>query len=140
MECLGPLKSHSRAARRSAFCGGSAGFFLLLLVFFLFQLFGPNPRIVVSKQTTFITEPLGPDGLPDYEQYVLNLLRDGVTPENNAVALLWQALFPADVDAKFHAAVAAELGLDEVPLESEALESYHSETMRTANCRVLESS
>jgi hypothetical protein len=106
------------------------GLFFLLLVFFFFQLFGPNPRIVVSKQTTFITEPLGPDGLPDYEQHVLNRLRDGVTPENNAVALLWQALFPADVDPKFHAAVAAELGLDDVPLESEALASYYSETMR----------
>src|SRR5688572_29268520 len=103
-----------------------AGFFFLLVVLLFYQLFGPNPRIVVSKQTTFITEPLGPDGLPDYEQYVLNRLRDGVTPENNAVTLMWQALFPADVDPKFHAAVAAELGLDEVPLESEALTSYYS--------------
>ncbi len=106
-----------------------AGLFLLLVVFFVYQLFGPNPRIIVSKQTTFITEPLGPDGLPDYEQYVRNLSRDGVTPENNAVALMWQALFPADVDPKFHTAVAAELGLDEVPLESEALASYHSKNM-----------
>jgi hypothetical protein len=106
-----------------------AGLFLLLVAFFFYQLFGPNPRIVVSKQTTFITEPLRPDGLPDYEQYVLNLLRDGVTPENNAVTLMWQALFPADVDPKFHAAVAAELGLDEIPSESEALASYHGKDM-----------
>jgi hypothetical protein len=105
------------------------GFFFLLLVFFFFQLFGPNPRIVVSKQTTFITEPLGPDGLPDYEQYVLDLVRDGVTPENNAVSLLWPALFPADVDPQYHAAVAAELGLDEIPSETEALKSYYGKDM-----------
>jgi hypothetical protein len=106
-----------------------AGLFLLLVVFFVYQLFGPNPRIVVSKQTTFITEPLGPNGLPDYEQYVLNMLRDGVTSENNAVTLMWPAIFPADVDPKFHAAVAAELGLDEIPTETEALASYHSAEM-----------
>jgi hypothetical protein len=107
-----------------------AGFFFLLIVLFVYQLFGPNPRIIVSKQTTFITEPLGPNGLPDYEQYILNKLRDGVTPENNAVTLLWQALFPAGIDPKFHAAVAAELGLEEIPSHAEALQSYYSAAMK----------
>jgi hypothetical protein len=104
------------------------GFFFLLLVLFFFQLFGPNPRIVVSKQTTFITAPLTPTGLPDYEQYVLEASRDGVTPENNAVALLWRALFPGEVDPQFHGAVAAELGLDEIPSKEEALVSLHHAT------------
>jgi hypothetical protein len=98
-----------------------AGSFLVLIVLLVFQLFGPNPPIVVSTQTTFITEPLGADGLPDYEQYVLNLSRDGVTRDNNAVAILWQALFPAGVGSQFHAAVAAELGLKQIPSQEETL-------------------
>jgi hypothetical protein len=103
------------------------GFFFLLLVFFVFQLFGPNPRIGVSKQTTFITEPLGAGGLPDYEQYLLNELRDGVTPENNAVTLLWQALFPADMPPQDIPLVATELGLEQVPLAEEALVPLYSD-------------
>jgi hypothetical protein len=98
-----------------------AGFFQLLLLLFLYQLFGPNPPISISKQTTHITEPLGPDGLPDYEQFVLDISREGVTPENNAAVLLWQALFPGEVDPQFHAALAAELGLEAIPSEEEAL-------------------
>jgi hypothetical protein len=105
-----------------------AGFFFLLLLLFFYQLFGPNPAIFVSKQTTFITEPLAANGLPDYEQYVLDISREGVTPENNAVALLWRALFPGEVDPQFHAAVAAELGLDEIPLEEDALTPLHHAT------------
>ncbi|HEY3393496.1 MAG TPA: hypothetical protein VGK58_12370 [Lacipirellulaceae bacterium] len=106
------------------------GLFFLLLVLFFYQLFGPNPRIVVSKQTTFITEPLGPDGLPDYEQHLLDMLRDGVTPENNAVVLLWQALFPADVPPQDIALVVTELGLDAVPLAEDALVEFYSDANR----------
>ena len=55
---------------------------------------GPNPPIIVSKQTTYITAPLRPDGLPDYIQYLRDHLREGVTPENNAAVLMWQAFGP----------------------------------------------
>ena len=71
-----------------------AGLFLLLLLWFFFQLFGPSPPIIVSPSTTYITEPLSKGGLPDYEQYVLEMYRKGVTPENNAAVLIWPALWP----------------------------------------------
>jgi hypothetical protein len=106
------------------------GIFLLLALLFVLQLFGPNPPIVVSPQTTYITEPIGPDGLPDFEQYVLDLSRDGVTPENNAMALLWPVLFPADVQPEHVAAVTMELGLEAIPSKEDALERLHSETNR----------
>jgi hypothetical protein len=93
----------------------------LLIALFLFQLFGPNPRIVVSPQTTYITKPLGRDGLPDYEQYVLQLYRDGVTPENNAAEILWPALWPGELDPPQYAAVAAELGLSQIPSQADAV-------------------
>jgi hypothetical protein len=97
------------------------GGLLLLIFIFFFQLFGPNPRIIVSPQTTAITAPLGPDGLPDYEQYTREMLQDGVTPENNAAVLLYQALWPGGLDPKDFAAVVMELGLEQIPDEEESL-------------------
>ncbi len=52
------------------------------------------PPLVISKETTYITEPLTPEGLPDYVAYLNRRLSQGVTPENNAVVLLLQALGP----------------------------------------------
>jgi hypothetical protein len=95
--------------------------FMLLLLLFLFQLIGPAPRIHVSPKTTHIAEPLAADGLPDYQKYTLNLYREGVTPENNAAALIWPALWPGDLSPKDFAAVAAELGLKDIPSAADAL-------------------
>jgi type II secretory pathway pseudopilin PulG len=95
--------------------------FLLLQLIFLFQLFGPAPRIYVSPKTTHIVEPLGLDSLPDYQQYTLNLYREGVTPENNAAALIWPALWPGELSPKEYAIVAKELGLDHIPSTADAL-------------------
>ena len=62
---------------------------------FVFQLFGPSPPIVVSEETTYITEPLADDGLPDYAGYLLAKGREGVTVENNAaVPLLAEKFMP----------------------------------------------
>lgn len=107
-----------------------AGVVVVVLLLFVLQLFGPNPPVAVSRQTTYITEPLRPNGLPDYEQYVLDQYREGVTPENNAAVLLWQALFPADVQPQHFAAVATELGVEQIPSPDEALVSLHSSAVR----------
>jgi hypothetical protein len=102
------------------------GAILILLVLFFLQLFGPSPRIIVSPQTTYITEPLGQNGLPNYEKSYLALCREGVTPENNAAALIWPALWPGELDPSQYEAVAAELGLNSIPSKSEALEPIHN--------------
>src|SRR5689334_7184753 len=86
-----------------------------LLVVFLSQLVRPNSDITISKQTTYITAPLRPDGLPDYEQYVRQKQRDGVTLENNAAVLLVQALWPSELEPKQYAAVLEELALHDIP-------------------------
>ncbi len=52
------------------------------------------PELVISKETTYITEPLTPEGLPDYVAFLNRRLSQGVTPENNAVVLLLRALGP----------------------------------------------
>ncbi|HEX4414869.1 MAG TPA: hypothetical protein VH107_14640 [Lacipirellulaceae bacterium] len=96
------------------------GAVFVLAALFIFQLFGPSPAIIVSRQTTFITEPLRSNGLPDFNRHLLNVYRDGVTPENNAAALLWPALWPGELDPPQYAMVAKELGLSTVPQKSDA--------------------
>src|SRR4029079_2038790 len=97
------------------------GFLFVVLFLFLFQLFGPSPQVYVSKKTTYITEPLRRDGLPDYERYLLEQAREGITPENNAAVLLVRALWPAELQPQDYAAVAKELGLAQGPSQGDAI-------------------
>ncbi len=53
-----------------------------------------KPKFTISKETTFITEPLDKDGYPDYAAALNAMLGKGVTPENNANVLIWKALGP----------------------------------------------
>jgi hypothetical protein len=69
-------------------------FILGLVGLFFLQLFGPQPAIVVSKRTTFITKPLAEDGLPDFGRAVDSLRRQCVTAENNGARLFWMAVGP----------------------------------------------
>ena len=106
-----------------------AGVLFLLLALFFMQLFGPNPRIIVSPQTTYITDPLGADGLPDFEQYVREADRADVTPSNNAAVLLWQAIWPGELSPQQYAPMAKELGLPQIPSAKEALVSPYGKVV-----------
>ncbi len=56
-----------------------------------------EPRITVSRETTFLVEPLDNEGFVDYLAAVNQRWSRGVTPENNAAVLLAQALDPKEV-------------------------------------------
>ena len=47
-----------------------------------------------SKETTYLTKPLQADGYPDYAAAMNERISAGVTPENNAAVLFWQAVGP----------------------------------------------
>ena len=51
--------------------------------------------VTISKETTYITEPLRKDGYIDYVAALDQRFRLGVTPENNAAVLFWQAVGPS---------------------------------------------
>ncbi|MEQ8847046.1 hypothetical protein [Botrimarina sp.] len=68
--------------------------------------FGPNPPIIVSKETTFLTEPLGPDGLPDYAAALNAHYGKGVTPENNAVVPFLRAVWPKEPEPEWGMSIA----------------------------------
>lgn len=107
------------------------GFILFFIAFFFYQLWGPNPKIVVSQETTFITEPLAEDGLPDFEAYILQRDQEGVTPENNAAVLLWQALWPYNLKPEHQMLMCDALGIEELPDEGESLVLLSSEDMQS---------
>jgi len=103
---------------------------LLLVILFFVQLLGPSPKIVVSKQTTYVTEPLLPSGLPNYEEHLRQKLRDGITPENNAAVLLAQAQWSNELKDEQAELVAAELGLKQIPSTDTVMQPMYSEAMR----------
>src|SRR5437870_5722081 len=53
-----------------------------------------KPRFTISKETTYLTEPLDKDGYIDYRAALNKLLSKGVRPETNANVLLWKAIGP----------------------------------------------
>lgn len=54
----------------------------------------PTGRFTISKETTYVTGPVDKDGYIDYAAALNERLKQGVTPENNANVLLWQAIGP----------------------------------------------
>jgi Flp pilus assembly protein TadD len=57
----------------------------------------PAVAVTISKETTYITEPLRKDGYVDYVAAIDRQCREGITPENNAAVLFWQAVGPAKI-------------------------------------------
>ncbi len=84
---------------------------------FIYQLLGPNPQLVIAEDTTWLTEPLADDGLPDYAKWLLDKQREGVTPENNAAIPFLQAMWPAEIDEEHQKLVCDEIGM-KVPVQS----------------------
>jgi hypothetical protein len=60
---------------------------------------GPGPAVTISRETTHIVQPLREDGYVDYFAALNQRSREGVTAENNAAVLLWQAVGPAAIVA-----------------------------------------
>lgn len=78
-----------------------------------------EPRISVSKETTFLTEPLDEDGFPDYIAAVNRRHSKGVTPENNTAVLLFRAYGPTDIEKEHRKEFFKALGMDALPVEGE---------------------
>jgi hypothetical protein len=58
---------------------------------------GGQLRITVSKETTYLTEPLTPAGYVDYLAAINRLASDGVTPEDNAAVLIVRVFGPREI-------------------------------------------
>jgi hypothetical protein len=103
---------------------------LVIFVYGLFQLFGPNPAIIISEDTTVITSPLRADGLPDYQKYWRDFGNEGVTPENNGAVLFWRAVWPGELGGEDRQHVCDALGINPMPVEHESLQDPYGSVSR----------
>lgn len=86
----------------------------------------PSPRVTISKETTFLTEPLTKDGYVDYLAALNGINSKGVTPENNAAVLLYRAFGPKDIPRQRREHVAMLLGIKPLPDDGEYLKDSSS--------------
>jgi hypothetical protein len=84
----------------------------------------PRPKITISKETTYITEPLRADGCVDYVAAVNRHCSEGVKLENNAAIPFWQAVGPKELDKKIRKQYFELLGIPELPEEGPYLVSF----------------
>lgn len=94
---------------------GCGGVFLILLLIcggLAWKIVGPSKPLVISPETTFITEPLDAEGHVDYPAAMLAELKAGVTPENNGAILYLQATWPSGLDERQQAVLCDELEME----------------------------
>jgi len=72
-------------------------------------------KFTISKETTFVTGPLGKDGYIDYAAALNERLRQGVTPANNANVLLWKAMGPRPEGSLMPAEFFLLMGIEALP-------------------------
>lgn len=112
--------------------GGVATVAVLTL---LWQLLGPEPRLIVSPRTTSITAPLSGDGLPDYIAHVAGLSGPAPPPEENAAVPLLHTLWPLAMTpgGKEIAAVCKALGISATrPAEPPLVDADHDPAVKAA--------
>jgi hypothetical protein len=100
-----------------------------LVGWFFFQLFGPNPPIIVSQETTVITAPLQEDGLPDYQAYWRDLGREGVTFDNNGAVLFWQAIWPGNLSSDQQIQISDALSFEKIPNSKHSLQDPYDKVL-----------
>ncbi len=77
----------------------------------------PPPKITISKETTWATEPLKADGTVDYLEAVNRRFSKDVTPENNACVLLYQAMGPSPEGKRQPDVFFRRMGIEPLPDE-----------------------
>jgi hypothetical protein len=83
-----------------------------------------KPVVTISKETTYLVEPLRDDGYVDYLAALNKRMSEGVTPENNALVPLMKIFGPKNIDEEIRARFFEMLGMEPVPDEGEYLVSF----------------
>ncbi len=100
----------------------------IVLVYFTYSYAtAPNEDdvlVTISKETTYITQPLNARGYPDYIEALNQELSKGVTKDNNAVVLLYQLTGPGKQSPAVAKEYAAKLGIDPLPKEGQYYQAW----------------
>ena len=76
-----------------------------------------SPKITISKETTWVTEPLRADGTVRYLEAINRMLSEDVTPENNACVMLYQAMGPSPEGRRQPDIFFRRMGIEPLPNE-----------------------
>ena len=76
-----------------------------------------SPKITISKETTWVTEPLRADGTVRYLEAINRMLCEDVTPENNACVMLYQAMGPSPEGRRQPDVFFRRMGIEPLPDE-----------------------
>ncbi len=82
-----------------------------------------KPLITVSKETTFVTEPVNDDGFVDLISAIDMKMSKGITTETNAAALIYPALGPKPDGTQMSKRFYKELGVPYPPEEGNYFET-----------------
>ena len=91
----------------------------VLVLLFIYAAWPGSTTFTVSKETTYVTEPLDANGYVDYPQALNQRLSQGITPENNANVLIIKALGPRPEGAELAAEFYQWLKIDPPPATGE---------------------
>lgn len=103
---------------------------------------GPTPVVVgkgnrgtftIGKSTTFVTGPVDASGHIDYAAALNEQNSKGVTPENNALVMIWSALGPNPVGETIPSGYFEKLGIAVPPANGDyyiSLRTYASERLK----------
>jgi hypothetical protein len=83
-----------------------------------------KPGFTISKETTYVTGPLREGGYIDYVAALNERMKQGVTPENNAMVLLVRALGPVIDGSKLSDRYFKELGCEKLPAEGKYFRDF----------------
>ncbi len=76
-------------------------------------------RIAIAKDTTWVLGPVDKEGNIDYVGALRERYSKGITPENNAAILFWQAAGPWDIPVDRRVEFFGALGISPPPLPKE---------------------
>jgi len=91
--------------------------------------------VTISKETTYITEPLRKDGYVDYLAALNERGKKDVTPENNAAVLFWQAMGPSEVKPEIRSRYFRMLGMERPPEKGDYFVPLDKFVQRLRNAR-----
>jgi hypothetical protein len=110
--------------RRRRLWSAVLGILLSLAVSLIIAAWPGSSTFTVGKETTYITGPLDKHGYPDYVTALNQRIGKGITPENNANVLIWQAIGPKPEGATLPDEYFRWLGIAPPPEDGEYLVSW----------------
>jgi hypothetical protein len=84
-----------------------------------------KPPFSISKDTTYVTEPLAEDGYVNCVTALNAICSKGAAPENNAVVLLLEAVGPEGIWKDGRARCFSMLGIEPLPVKGDYLISFY---------------